>query len=119
MKKRQTIRSRKTQVRIPFPVVLANILVFVAVFGLSYVWLCARCDTLGQDIKRLETVQRNTRRLLINEQDRWSSKLSPVSLDRALKRHNLAMRLPAEQQIVRVRVRNGENATATALAYNK
>ena len=117
MKKRQITRSRKAQVRIPFPVVLANILVFVAVFGLSYVWLCARCDTLGQDIKRLETVQRNTRRLLINEQDRWSSKLSPVSLDRALKRHNLAMRLPAEQQIVRVR--NGANATAAALAYNK
>ena len=48
MKKRQKMRSRKAQVRIPFPVVLANILVFVAVFGLSYVWLCARCDTLGQ-----------------------------------------------------------------------
>ena len=117
MKKRQTIRSRKAQVRIPFPVVLANILVFVAVFGLSYVWLCARCDTLGQDIKRLETAQRNTRRLLINEQDRWFSKLAPSSLDRALKRHSLAMRLPDEQQIVRVR--NGASATATALAYNK
>ena len=103
--------------RIPFPVVLANILVFVAVFGLSYVWLCARCDTLGQDIKRLETVQRNTHRLLVNEQDRWSSKLSPSSLDRALKRHNLIMRLPAEQQIVRVRSIAG--APASALAYNK
>ena len=117
MKKRQITRSRKAQVRIPFPVVLANILVFVAIFGLSYVWLCARCDTLGQEIKTLETVQRDTRRLLVNEQDRWSSKLSPASLDRALKRHNLVMRLPDEQQIVRVR--NGANATATALAYNK
>ncbi len=117
MKNRQRTRSRKAQVRIPFPVVLANILVLVAVFGLSYVWLCARCDTLGQEIKKLETVQRDTRRLLVNEQDRWSSKLSPSSLERALKSHNLAMRLPDDQQIVRVRA--GTTAAVAALAYNK
>ena len=117
MIKRQRVKSRKTYVRIPFPVVLANFLVFVAVFGLSYVWLCARCATLGQAIKKLETVQRDTRRLLNNEQDRWSSQLSPASLDRALKRHKLAMHLPNEQQIVRVR--SGVSAPVVALAYNK
>ncbi len=117
MKKRQRTGNRKAQVRIPFPVVLANFLVFVAVFGLSYVWLCARCDTLGQDIKKLESVQRDSRRLLNNEKDRWSSQMSPASLDRALKRHKLAMRLPDEQQIVRVR--NGAITPGAALAYNK
>lgn len=117
MKKRQRTRSRKARVQIPFPVVLANILVFVAVFGLSYVWLCARCDTLGQEIKKLENTQRDTRRQLINEQDRWSSKLSPASLDRALKQHHLTMRLPDEQQIVRVR--SGTTASVVALAYRK
>jgi hypothetical protein len=117
MKKRQKITNRKSKAQIPFPMMLANILVFVAVFGLSYLWLCARCDMLGQEIKRLETVQRNTGRLLNNEQDRWASQLSPASLERALKRHNLAMRLPDEQQIVRVR--SGSAASATALAYNK
>lgn len=116
MKKREKTRSRKAHVRIPFPVALANILVFVAVFGLSYVWLCARCDTLGQEIKKLETVERDTHRLLTNEQDRWSSKLSPVGLGRALKHHKLNMRLPDEQQIVRVR--NGSSASAVAVAYN-
>lgn len=117
MKKRQRTSSRKSRVQIPFPMMLANILVFVAVFGLSYLWLCARCDMLGQEIKRLETVQRDTGRLLNNEQDRWASQLSPASLDRALKRCNLAMRLPDEQQIVRVR--SGTVASVTALAYNK
>jgi hypothetical protein len=43
--------------------------------------------------------------------------MSPASLDRALKRHKLAMRLPDEQQIVRVR--NGAIAPVAALAYNK
>jgi hypothetical protein len=109
-------RNRKAQVRIPFPVVLANMLVFVAVFGLSYVWLCARCDTLGQEIKQLELAQRDARRRLINEQDRWSNLLAPASLDRALKRHRLAMRLPDETQIVRVR---SSGAPAGSLAYIK
>lgn len=117
MKKRQTARNRKSYVKIPFPTVLACFLVFVVVFGLSYLWLCARCEMLGQEIKRLESVQRDTRRQLNTEQDRWASQLSPANLDRALKRHNLEMHLPTEQQIVRVR--NGTVASVTALAYNK
>jgi hypothetical protein len=115
MRKKQTRKSRKTEVRIPFPMVLANVLVFVAVFGLSYVWLCARSEILGQEIKRLETVQRDTRRRLINEQDRWANLLAPANFDRALKRYHLAMTLPDEHRIVRVR-RRGDNASAVALA---
>lgn len=103
MKKRTKRKQKKSEVRIPFPVVLANVLVFVAVFGLSYVWLCARCEMLGQEIKRLETVQRDTRRRMINEQDRWANLLAPANFERALRRHNLAMSLPDERQIVRVR----------------
>jgi hypothetical protein len=117
MKKRQKTRNRKARVQIPFPMVLANILVFVAVFGLCYVWLCARCDMLGQDIRRLETVKHDAVRRLSNEQERWASQLSPASLDRALQRCKLTMHLPDERQIVRVR--NGTVASVTALAYNK
>jgi hypothetical protein len=96
---------------------LANFLVFMAVFGLSYVWLCARCDMLGNEIKRLETVRRETGRLLDNEQDRWSSQLAPASLERALKRHKLVMRLPDKKQIVRVH--SGPLGSASVLAYNQ
>jgi hypothetical protein len=102
---------------VPFPVVLANVLVFVAVFGLSYVWLCARCEMLGQEIKQLETAQRDTRRRLINEQDRWANLLAPANFERALKRHHLAMTLPDERRIVRVRSRGA--GQASALAYIK
>ncbi len=115
MKKKKKRKSRKSQARIPFPRMLANILVFIAVFGLSYVWLCARCDMLGQDIKRLESVRRETRLRLINEQDRWASLLAPTNFERALKRHRLAMQLPDERQIVRVR--RGSRVAALTLAY--
>jgi hypothetical protein len=117
MKKRVVRKKQKAEVRIPFPVVLANVLVFIAVFGLSYVWLCSRCEMLGQEIKRLETVQRDTRRQMINEQDRWSNLLAPANFERALRRHRLAMSLPDERQIVRVRYGRGEDAVVK-LAFN-
>ena len=53
--KRKTTKKRKQtkkqQVQVPFPVVLANVLVLVAVLGLSYMWLCSRCHALGKEIK--------------------------------------------------------------------
>lgn len=117
MNRRNKSRSRKNHVQIPFPRMLANILVFILVFGLSYVWLCARCDMLGREIRRLESVQRETRRQLINEQDRWANLLAPASFERALKRHKLAMQMPDARQIVRVR--NGMRAEVQALALHR
>lgn len=117
---RKTTRRRKNhkaEVQIAFPRGLAGILVFIAVFGLSYVWLCARCDMLGQNIKQLEQEQRDSRRRLINEQDRWSNQLAPVNFERALGRCKLAMTLPDERQIVRVR--SGQVHKDLNLAYNK
>ena len=116
MKKKRKKTNRKAEVRIPFPMVLANILVFLAVFGLSYVWFCAQCDTLGREINQLENARRVARLRVINEQDRWSNLLAPANFERALKRHKLAMKLPDERQIIRVR--HAENVSTVTLAYN-
>lgn len=117
MKKKQKRKSRKAEVRIPFPNVLAMVLVCVTASGLSYIWLCARCDTLGDEIKRLESVRRDVRQQAIIEQDRWSNLLAPSNFERALKRHQLAMTLPDERQVVRVG--RGSGSKALTLAYNK
>lgn len=117
MKKKKKRKSRKAEVRIPFPNVLAMVLVCVAASGLSYIWLCAQCNTLGDEIKRLESVRRSVRQQAIMEQDRWSNMLAPANFERALKHHGLAMTLPGEQQIVRVR--RGSASLALTLAYNK
>jgi len=116
MKKKQNKRSRKSEVRIPFPMLLANILVVIAVFGLSYVWLCAQCDRLGREINKLENLSRATHIRMGNEQDRWSNLLTPANFERALKHHKLAMSHPDDRQIVRVR-RRGPSSAVT-LAYN-
>ena len=100
--------------QVPFPVLLANLLVLVAVLGLSYMWLCSRCDALGKDIKSKEKELTTVQKRLVNEQDRWSYITSPANLERAIKKHGLEMAMPREAQIVRVRYQ-----VADSLAYNK
>jgi len=116
MKNKQRRTIQKAEARIPFPMLLASILVFVAVFGIGYVGFYARCDTLGQEIKQLEMDYRIAKVRVISEQDRWSNLLAPANVQRALKHHNLVMTLPDESRIVRVR--RGGLSSAVTLAYN-
>ncbi len=94
--------NKKNQVQVPFPVLLANVLVLVAVLGLSYMWLCSRCDALGKNIKSKEAELNAAQKRLVNEQDRWSSITSPANLQRAIRKHKLDMTMPRERQVVRV-----------------
>lgn len=116
-KKRKKKKMKKNQVQVPFPVMLANILVMVAVLGLSYMWLCARCDALGKEIKSLEDKLVKSQKRLVNEQDRWSGLTSPANLELAIKNHGLKMVMPDEDQIVRVGYQREENGSS--LARNK
>jgi hypothetical protein len=108
---------KKNQVQVPFPVLLANILVLVAVLGLSYMWLHSRCDALGKDIRAKEKELRVAQKALVKEQDRWSNMTSPINLERAIKKHRLNMVMPREKQIVRVRY--GRLSDHSAVAFNK
>ena len=74
--KRKKKKMKKNQVQVPFPVLLANVLVLVAVLGLSYMWLCARCDALGKEIKIKEGELTAAQRRLTKEQDHWSTMTS-------------------------------------------
>ena len=104
---------KKNQVQVPFPVLLANVLVLVAVLGLSYMWLCSRCDTLGKGIKDKEAELASAQKRLVNEQDRWSSITSPSNLEQAIGKYNLAMIMPRESQVVRVG--SGSRTRTTAM----
>lgn len=109
-------KKKKNQVQVPFPVLLANVLVLVAVLGLSYMWLCSRCDALGKDIKDKETKLVAAQKRLVNEQDRWSYITSPANLERAIKKYRLKMIMPREEQIIRVRYQR--DVDQTVLTYN-
>lgn len=104
--KRKTTRkrkqTRKQQVQVPFPVVLANVLVMVAVLGLSYMWLCSRCNALGKQIKGKERELREANKRLANEQDRWTSITSFQNLERAIRKHHLNMTMPDDARVVKI-----------------
>jgi len=101
-RKNKRRKAKKHQVQVPFPVVLANVLVLVAVLGLSYMWLCSRCDALGREIKSKEAELAKAQKRLVSEQDLWSSKTSPLNLQRAIRKHGLDMAMPLEKQVVKV-----------------
>lgn len=108
---RKKKKSASKHVRVPFPVLLSNVLVLAAILGLSYMRICARCDALGKEIKQKESVLANAEKRLMNEQDRWSNLTSPSGLERAIRRHGLNMVMPSEQQIVRVRLQQHQKIT--------
>ncbi len=103
---------KKNQAKLPFPALLANVLVLVAVLGLSYMWLCSRCDALGKEIKRKEGDLAAAQKRLTTEQDLWSGMTSPGNLERAIKRHRLNMSLPSDRRIVKVGAWNSSGKTA-------
>ncbi len=115
--KRKKKKMKKNQVQVPFPILLANMLVLVAVLGLSYMWLCSRCDAIGRDIKSKEMALTAAQKRLVNEQDRWSYITSPANLERAIKKYQLNMTMPRESQIVRVRYQH--DAGSGSLTYTK
>lgn len=113
-KKRKTTKKKmkKNQVQVPFPVLLANVLVLVAVMGLSYMWLCSRCDALGKEIKNKEAELAAAQKRLVNEQDRWSTITSPANLERAIRKHGLDMDMPETKRVVEVGYANLASRTA-------
>ena len=108
-------KTKKNQVQVPFPVVLANVLVLVAVLGLSYMWLCSRCDALGREIKNKEAELAEAKKRFINEQDRWSSITSPLNLKRALRKHGLDMTMPEQKQVMKVGRWDWDASTTAAM----
>lgn len=115
MAKRKKKRMKKKQVQVPFPVVLANVLVLVAVLGLSYMWLCSRCDALGKDIKDKETRLTAAQKRLVSEQDRWSGITSPGNLERAIRKYKLKMVMPGDEQVIKVSYQLANQSSSVVL----
>ena len=99
-------RRTTTGVAAPFTVLLST----GALLALSYLWLCGRCETLGRRIKSLEERQAEVHKRVVTEQFKWSNAKSPGNLEQLLQRHRLAMSLPDEGRVMRVRRRGDEFA---------
>ena len=92
---RKNDRTNKVnEAGVPFPKMLANVLVAVAVLGLSYMWLNARCDALGREIKAAELELAKAQKQARTEQERWATSTNPSNLRAARKRFDLKMSMP-------------------------
>ncbi|MBN2684692.1 MAG: hypothetical protein JXR40_05390 [Pontiellaceae bacterium] len=107
--------NKRNEVRVPFPMVLANVLVAVTVLGLSYMWLNARCDALGREIKKAEQELGKAQKQARIEQERWATLTNPSNLRAAIKRFDLNMSMPRESQIVKLERQSEQTTTATAM----
>lgn len=102
MKRLRSKNRSKGKSRPVFPAPLAIVLGLVIVLALSYLWLCGRCDTLGQKIKRKERELVELQRRVVNEEYKWSNLTSPQNMQRLLQAHQLAMTWPTERDVVRL-----------------
>ena len=86
-----------------YPLSLQALFRSPAGLGFSYLWLGARCDALGQRIKDLEKQRVAVRRLVVNEEFKWSNLTTFENITRLLKKHNLQMDWPRQNDVVRLR----------------
>jgi hypothetical protein len=94
---RKNVRTRL------LPAWLAVAVVVAAGLGFTYLWLGTRCDAIGQRIKKLEQEKIAVRRLVVNEEYKWSNLTTFENISRLLKKHNLQMDWPKQTDVVRVR----------------
>ena len=102
---------------------LVVVVVAAAGMGFSYLWLGARCDALGRRIKELEKQKVAVRRLVVNEEFKWSNLTTFENITRLLKKHNLDMDWPKQNDVVRLRrpgtaIALSETPEDSALAQN-
>lgn len=87
---------------VPGPFAVVVIVVSAAAIG--YLWLDVRCETVGRELKRLESRMFEAERQYANEQYLWTQTRSPASVERALRRHNIAMTWPENSRVVHLTV---------------
>ena len=102
MKRLRTKNRPKGRSGPVFPAPLALVLGVVAALALTYLWLCNRCEMLGQTIKRKEHDLAELKRRVVNEEFKWSNMTSPQNMQRLLQAHQLAMTWPSERDVVRL-----------------
>ena len=92
-----------------FPAPFAAILGAVALISLGYLWLCGRCEAMGNQIKMLENKKVEAHKRAINEEYKWSNMKSPGNILALLQHYHLSMNYPEESRVVRLRYRSAES----------
>ena len=80
----------------------------VALFGLAavlagvYLGLYNSCETIGRQIKKLETDRAELHKRVVNEERNWAMARSIGNMERLMAAHGIAMSWPEERNIIRL-----------------
>ncbi len=85
-----------------FPLPVAGLLVATVVMLLLYVWLNARVQSLGTQIKSLEQQQAEINKSYDAELWKWETMKSPSGIEKMLNQNKIVMVWPAEANIIRL-----------------
>jgi hypothetical protein len=106
-------KNRKKQSSKPMvPAQFAVVVVIAASVSLGYLWLGSRCETLGKEIKTLESTNDDLHRKCLYEESRWANMMAPREMEKALRHHNISGAWPREAQIVRLSMSDDLDALA-------
>lgn len=94
---------KKKHVKLPLlSVPLATVVIVLFSYGLGWLWLQTQCESLGRDIKRLETERAAIDRKCQIEQYQWARLKSPQNLENELERRGIEMGWPRKDQVIRI-----------------
>ena len=75
----------------------------IALLGMVYLNLHNACESVGREIKRLESQRTELRKQVVNEERNWSMARSIGNMERLLAAHGIVMTFPQERNIVRLK----------------
>lgn len=101
-KKKLRVKGRKQHVHGVIPGTLVGVLLMLAGFALSYLYVCGRCAALGERISELEIVREKLKREIVTEEHKWSKLTTPENMERLIKQHNLEMVWPSGDSVLRL-----------------
>ena len=80
----------------------------IALFGLAavlagvYLGLYNSCETIGRQIKKLETDRAELHKRVVNEERNWATARSIGNMERLMENHGIVMTWPEERHIIRL-----------------
>ena len=95
-------RRRKQVHGFNFPVPFAGAILVLSSLALVYVWLGCRCESLGKEIKGVESKKSVLDKKYLNEEYRWIKMKSLSNIEKTLSKHGITMTWPRRDQVVRI-----------------
>lgn len=77
--------------------------ILTAAVAMVYLGMLNTCETIGQQIKLLETAQAELHKRVVNEERNWAAARSIRNMEQLMGQHGIAMSWPDQRNIIRLR----------------